>query len=183
MSKPGLLTLTIKDKSALYLAYMPYVVNGGLFIPTNSSYRLGDEVFMLLNLMGEEEKIPVAGTVIWMTPKGAQGKRTAGIGVQFSDQDQGNTQKKIENYLAGALGGDKPTHTIGAASSRDHRGKMPLLRYLDARGGEYGVSFAAYRRRQRERDTVFAACAANSAKDRRKSLSNFPDELAAAHSA
>ena len=77
MSKPGLLTLTIKDKSALYLAYMPYVINGGLFIPTNSSYRLGDEVFMLLNLMGEDEKIPVAGTVIWMTPKGAQGKRTA----------------------------------------------------------------------------------------------------------
>ena len=32
MSKPGLLTLTIKDKSALYLAYMPYVINGGLFI-------------------------------------------------------------------------------------------------------------------------------------------------------
>ena len=111
-SKPGLLTLTIKDKSALYLAYMPFVKNGGLFIPTNSNYRLGDEVFMLLNLMGEEEKMPVAGRVIWMTPKGAQGKRTAGIGVQFSEQDQGNTQRKIENYLAGALGGDKPTHTM-----------------------------------------------------------------------
>ena len=83
-NKPGLLTLTIKDKSALYLAYMPFVKNGGLFIPTNSNYRLGDEVFMLLNLMGEEEKLPVAGRVIWMTPKGAQGKRTAGIGVQFS---------------------------------------------------------------------------------------------------
>ena len=60
----------------------------------------------------EEEKIPVAGRVIWITPKGAQGKRTAGIGVQFSEQDQGNTQKRIENYLAGALGGDKPTHTL-----------------------------------------------------------------------
>ena len=35
MTKPGLLTLTIKDKSALYLAYMPYVVNGGLFILHN----------------------------------------------------------------------------------------------------------------------------------------------------
>jgi len=112
MAKPGLLTLTIKDKSALYLAYMPFVANGGLFIPTNSNYGLGDEVFMLLNLMGEEEKIPVAGKVIWLTPKGAQGKRTAGIGVQFSDQDGGTTQKKIENYLAGALGGDKPTHTM-----------------------------------------------------------------------
>src|ERR1044072_3998340 len=111
-SKPGLLTLTIKDKSALYLAYMPFIKNGGLFIPTNSSYKLGDEVFMLLNVMGEEEKLPVAGRVIWMTPKGAQGKRTAGIGVQFSEQDRGNTQRKIESYLAGALGGDKPTHTM-----------------------------------------------------------------------
>ena len=111
-ARNGILSLAIKDKAVLYAAYMPFIRNGGLFIPTNSSYRLGDEVFMLLNLMGEDEKIPVAGTVIWMTPKGAQGKRTAGIGVQFSDQDQGNTQKRIENYLAGALGGDKPTHTM-----------------------------------------------------------------------
>ena len=112
MTKPGLLTLTIKDKSALYLAYMPFIRNVGLFIPTNSSYRLGDEVFMLLSLMGEEERLPVAGKVVWMTPKGAQGQRTAGIGVQFSEQDQGNTQKRIENYLAGALGGEKATHTM-----------------------------------------------------------------------
>ncbi|MGI9321472.1 MAG: PilZ domain-containing protein [Thiogranum sp.] len=112
MAKPGLLTLTIKDKAALYLAYMPYVHNGGLFIPTGTAYNLGDEVFMLLNLMDEAEKIPVAGKVIWLTPKGAQGQRTAGIGVQFSDQDGGTTQKKIDEYLAGALGGDKPTHTM-----------------------------------------------------------------------
>jgi type IV pilus assembly protein PilZ len=112
MAKPGLLTLTIKDKSALYLAYMPFVRNGGLFIPTTNAYKQGDEVFMLLNLMGEADKIPVAGKVIWMTPKGAQGKRMAGIGVQFSEQDNGDTQKKIDNYLAGALGGDKPTHTM-----------------------------------------------------------------------
>ena len=103
MSKPGLLTLTIKDKSALYHAYMPFIENGGLFIPTSSTYRLGDEVFMLLNLMDEQEKLPVAGRVVWLTPKGAQGKRTAGVGVQFSNQDRGNTQRKIENYLAGSL--------------------------------------------------------------------------------
>src|ERR1700750_1429415 len=111
-TKPARSTLTIKNKSALYLAYMPFVKNGGLFIPTNSNYRLGDEVFMLLNLMGEEEKLPVAGRVIWMTPKGAQGKRTAGIGVQLLDCARGNTQKKIETYLAGALQGDKATHTM-----------------------------------------------------------------------
>ena len=73
----GTADLTIKDKSALYLAYMPFVKNGGLFIPTNSNYRLGDEVFMLLNLMGEDEKLPVAGRVIWVTPKGARATRAS----------------------------------------------------------------------------------------------------------
>ena len=107
----GILSLTIKDKSVLYAAYMPFVKHGGLFIPTNKNYRLGDEVFMLLNLMDEPEKIPVAGKVIWVTPKGARGNRAAGIGVQFSDQDN-TARSKIETYLAGALQSDRPTHTM-----------------------------------------------------------------------
>jgi type IV pilus assembly protein PilZ len=111
-SKPGLLTLTIKDKSALYLAYMPFVKNGGLFVPTNSPFRLGDDVFLLLSLIGEDDKLPIAGRVIWVTPKGASGRRAAGIGVQFSEQDHGQTQNKIETLLAGALAGDKYTYTM-----------------------------------------------------------------------
>lgn len=110
--RQGILSLTIKDKGALYAAYMPFVKNGGLFIPTNKAYDLGDEVFMLLTLMEEPDKIPVAGRVIWITPRGAQGNRTAGIGVQFSDQDGGAVRSKIEGYLAGALQADRPTHTM-----------------------------------------------------------------------
>ena len=30
--KQGILSLTIRDKSALYAAYMPFIKNGGLFI-------------------------------------------------------------------------------------------------------------------------------------------------------
>lgn len=112
MQAPGMLTLTIKDKGALYSAYMPFIKNGGLFIPTSKTYNLGDEVFILLSLMDQSEKLPVAGKIVWVTPRGAQNKRTAGIGVQFSDQDNGQTQKKIETYLAGALGADRPTHTM-----------------------------------------------------------------------
>lgn len=112
-SRQGILSLTIKDKGALYAAYMPFVKNGGLFIPTNKDYILGDEVFMLLKLMEETEKLPIVGKVIWVTPKGAQGNRVAGIGVQFaSDQDGENARKKIETYLGGALKSDRPTHTI-----------------------------------------------------------------------
>lgn len=109
---PGILTLNIKDKSALYVSYMPFIKNGGLFIPTTRESKLGDEVFLLLTLMDSAERLPVAGKVVWVTPKGAQGKRQQGIGVQFSAQDNGATLKKIEGYLAGALGADRPTHTM-----------------------------------------------------------------------
>lgn len=108
----GILSLAIKDKSSLYAAYMPFVKNGGLFIPTNKVYKLGDEVFMLLTLMDETEKLPVAGKIVWVTPAGAQGARIAGIGVQFSNQDNGSVRNKIETYLAGALKSERQTHTM-----------------------------------------------------------------------
>lgn len=107
----GILSLTIKDKAVLYSAYMPFIRNGGLFVPTNKSYEIGDEVFMLLTLMEESEKIPIAGRVVWVTPRGAQGNRTSGIGVQFSEQDAA-ANAKIEEYLAGMLNSDRPTHTM-----------------------------------------------------------------------
>lgn len=108
----GILSLAIKDKSSLYSAYMPFVKNGGLFIPTSKKYDLGDEVFMLLTLMDETEKLPVAGKIVWITPAGAEGGRIAGIGVQLSNQDKGAVRNKIETYLAGALKSERQTHTM-----------------------------------------------------------------------
>ncbi|MCX7061804.1 MAG: PilZ domain-containing protein [Nevskia sp.] len=110
-ASPGILTLAIKDKNALYASYMPFIKNGGLFIPTNKEYRLGDEVFILLTLMEDPERIPVAGKIVWLTPRNAQGKRQQGIGVQFSMQDNGDTQRKIESYLAG-INAERATHTM-----------------------------------------------------------------------
>lgn len=111
-ARPGMLSLSIKDKASLYASYMPFVTNGGLFIPTNKTYTLGDEVFMLLTLMEDSERLPVAGKIIWMTPVGAQGNRATGIGVQFSPQDKGQTRSKIETHLAGAMKADRITHTM-----------------------------------------------------------------------
>ena len=108
---PGILTLSIKDKAALYASYMPYVKNGGLFIPTSKEYKLGDEVFILLTLMDDAERLPLAGKVVWLTPRAAQGKRQQGIGVQFSGQDGGETVKKIEALIAG-MDNERTTHTM-----------------------------------------------------------------------
>ncbi len=110
-SRGGILSLAIKDKTVLYSAYMPFLRHGGLFVPTNKSYKLGDEVFLLLDLMEEAEKLPLAGKIVWITPPGANGNKTAGIGVEFNDQE-GSPKQKIENYLAGTLTADRPTHTM-----------------------------------------------------------------------
>ncbi len=110
-SKSGILSLTIKDKSVLYAGYMPFIKGGGLFIATSKQYHLGEEVFMLLKLMDEQEKIPVAGKVVWITPKGAQGNKVAGIGVQFIG-DEPLAKDKMETFLAGALSSDRGTNTL-----------------------------------------------------------------------
>lgn len=112
-ARQGILSLAIKDKAQLYGAYMPYVRGGGIFIPTTKRYALGDEVFLLLSLLEDKDRLPVAGKVVWVTPAGSQGNRAAGIGVQFADSTEAETVKgKIETLLAGMLESDKPTHTM-----------------------------------------------------------------------
>ena len=66
-ARQGILSLAVKDKAALYSAYMPFVKNGGIFVPTPKRYFLGDEVFLLLTLPDSSERLPVAGKVIWVT--------------------------------------------------------------------------------------------------------------------
>jgi len=108
----GMLTLHIKDKQTLYASYLPFLKNGGLFVPTEKKYKLGDEVFMLLTLLEDKEKMPVAGKVVWINPKGTQGNRPAGIGVHFGEMDNGATRTKIESALVGTMRSDKPTYTM-----------------------------------------------------------------------
>lgn len=111
-SRPGVLSLVIKDRNALYAAYMPFLKGGGLFIPSNKPYHLGDEVFMLLTLMDSKEKIPVAGHVVWVTPQDAPRGRAPGIGIQFSAKDSGVARSRIEALLVGQLQSDRATHTM-----------------------------------------------------------------------
>jgi type IV pilus assembly protein PilZ len=111
--RAGMLSLTIKERTALYAAYMPHIKGGGLFIPTNRPYQMGDQVYMLLTLMEDTNKLPVSGRVVWITPAGAQGSRQQGIGVQFDDNEGGNAvRQKIEGILGNALKSTRGTHTM-----------------------------------------------------------------------
>ncbi|QDQ29213.1 pilus assembly protein PilZ [Chitinimonas arctica] len=109
----GVLSLSIKEKAGLFAAYMPFVKGGGIFIPTAKAYSIGDEVFMLLQLMDDPARIAVSGKVSWITPAGAHGNRTQGVGVQFSDNEAGHqARNKIEAMLGGALQSNRTTHTM-----------------------------------------------------------------------
>ena len=112
-SRPSVLSLNITSKSALYAAYMPFIKNGGIFVPSTREYKLGDEIFMLLQLMDDPTKHPVAGNIAWVTPAGAQGNKTQWIGVKFAGDEAGQIlRNRIEQILAGHLGSSRPTHTI-----------------------------------------------------------------------
>ena len=51
--RPSVLSLAIKEKAALYAAYMPFLKNGGMFVPTNKPYKIGDEIYLILSLMDD----------------------------------------------------------------------------------------------------------------------------------
>jgi len=113
LARPGVLSLNIREKAALYAAYMPFLKGGGIFIPTSRMYVLGEEVFMLLSLMDEPNRLAVQGKVVWITPEGGQGNRTQGIGVQFTQDDTGAAARAtIEKILGEMLASTRPTHTM-----------------------------------------------------------------------
>ena len=111
--RPSVIQLAIKEKSALYAAYIPLFSEGGVFIPTTREYKLGDDVYVLLSLPEDPQRYPVAGKVAWVTPAKASNNRTQGIGILFPKDEKSRVLKhKIEEILGGHLASDRATQTI-----------------------------------------------------------------------
>ncbi|QGZ37732.1 type IV pilus assembly protein PilZ [Pseudoduganella flava] len=112
-TRPAVLSLAIREKAALYAAYMPFLKNGGIFVPTQKPYRIGDEIYLILSLMDDTNKYPIAGKVVWITPAGAHNNKAQGIGVHFPDDEAGQrTRARIEEILGAALRSSRATHTL-----------------------------------------------------------------------
>ncbi|WP_444999317.1 PilZ domain-containing protein [Halomonas mongoliensis] len=111
MAAQKALSLNIQDVQTLLSAYMPMLERGGIFVPTRERYELGQEVYLLLTLPGENDRVPVTGQVVWISPEGVSGRRIPGIGIQFGPADQA-VRDRIENLLAGHLDKGALTYTI-----------------------------------------------------------------------
>jgi type IV pilus assembly protein PilZ len=112
-ARPSVIQLSIKEKAALYAAYIPLFAEGGIFIPSSRDYRLGDDVYVLLSLPDDPQRYPVAGKVAWVTPPKAQGGRTQGVGIRFpADEKSRQLKLKIEETLGANLTSDRQTQTL-----------------------------------------------------------------------
>ena len=108
----AVISIAIKDKQALYMSYMPFIENGGLFVPAQKDYTIGDELFLLVKIMDEIEPIRISGKVVWVSPKGAFGNRPRGVGVQFGGDNAIATKDLIESKLGASVSLTRPTHTM-----------------------------------------------------------------------
>ena len=112
-ARPSVVQLAIKEKAALYAAYIPLFKEGGVFIPTAREYKLGADVYVLMTLPDDTQRYPIAGKVAWVTPARAAGNRTQGVGVRFPNDEKSRLLKlKIEEILGAHLASDRPTQTI-----------------------------------------------------------------------
>lgn len=112
-SRPAVLSLAVKEKASLYAAYMPFLASGGIFVPTSKAYRIGDEIYLILSLMDDPGKYPIAGKVAWVTPASAHNNKAQGIGVHFPDDESGHrVRQRIEEILGAAIGSSRATHTL-----------------------------------------------------------------------
>ncbi len=99
----NILKLNISTKQELLKMYIQQFKYGGLFISGESSHKLGDELFLILNLPDNMEPLAVKGIVNWVSPAAAVGYPT-GIGVQFHHDKAGvDVKSKIELMLGGLL--------------------------------------------------------------------------------
>ena len=112
-TRQSVIQLVFRDAATLYAAYMPSLLHGGLFVPTTRSYRLGEEILLLVALPDDPTRYPVVGTVAWITPAKAAGGRPQGVGVHLPGDEKTQTLRlRIEDLLGTALASSKPTQTL-----------------------------------------------------------------------
>ncbi len=109
---PFLLSVSIGDRQVLRRCYLPFLRNGGLFIPGPCSYQLRQRVCLIMKLPAPsgagrtDVTHAVMATVAWLALPDTQNARGVGVGLHFdgvacgSDQTQVDVKKAIESQLA-----------------------------------------------------------------------------------
>lgn len=115
-SAPGrMLQLRLESKPVIYASYMSFLEYGGVFLPTDDKFDMGEEILLVLELagLGNTEKIFIKAKVCWINANPSASGRPKGIGLAFGSDESGLKAKTIfENILSGLLHNERPTYTL-----------------------------------------------------------------------
>ena len=109
------LQLRLESKPVIYASYMSFLEYGGVFLPTNDKFDMGEEILLVLELvgLGKTEKIFIKTNVCWINANPSASGRPKGIGLAFGSDESGLKAKTIfENILSGLLHNERPTYTL-----------------------------------------------------------------------
>lgn len=121
MTETAVLSYDINDPLELNLSYMPFISDGGLFVPTPDTYSLEESVIVELKLPGKTERLRIEGKVAWITPKNALHHVLAGIGIQFIGADAQTVRSQIEAHLDTSMDVGGYTYGITEEMKRDKK--------------------------------------------------------------
>lgn len=113
VARPKFISVELSNRRMLYQSFMPFLKNGGVFVPTSKEFVLGETVFLLLRLFDVSESFAIETTVAWITPGNARGSFEAGVGLQFSVHGPGRAAYDLILKLLGdSLQSSKRTSTL-----------------------------------------------------------------------
>ena len=108
-----MMALQLKDKTLIYNSYMPFLEFGGLFVPTDDPFKLGDEVLLAIDFEDPADKKFLRTKVAWINPARTSANRPKGVGLAFGfDEISAAARHLIEAALSGVMRSERPTFTL-----------------------------------------------------------------------
>lgn len=103
----------------LYQSYMPFVQGGGIFIPTDEPFVLGEKCLLILKIPDRDE-ISIVSQVVWVTIAGKVQARGSlrgsrwrrGVGLRFTGKEGLQAKVMIDKTLGRHLASSTPTLTF-----------------------------------------------------------------------
>ena len=77
---PGkMVQVNLVDRTSIYNSYMSFLNNGGVFIASDDTFAMGDEVVLVLEVGEAADRFPLKTTVCWINPVRGSTTRPRGV--------------------------------------------------------------------------------------------------------
>ena len=109
-----ILQLRLESKPIIYASYMSFLEYGGVFMPSADKFHMGEEVLLVLELVGARtDKLFIKTQVCWINSNPSASGRPKGVGLAFGSDESGLKAKTLfEAILTGLLHNERPTYTL-----------------------------------------------------------------------